>query len=1656
MVLWALVATLCEAGSDSKIPSHSGPGQLVQLSQVEAEAVLGVSPLLDSGDFQALGPEQNSVMTYLSCLRGAEAQGTRGASGMSRARLRVKGSGLDTTRVAGSVGVIEVWVESPAGKAIAAPQVSFTVSGDTVQHHMEASIDTDDVSHVQRIEYTCFEALVYTLELSIEGIQGQAEGFPLDVHVVAGDAVPSACQLVGGIAENPRAGKDLVTQVILKDAYGNLGARGRIEVTKDGRPVPVDARGHFTLRYETPVSGSVVRVTVDGKEVRGSPFHLEVQGPEPPAQTQLLTAPPAVLHLGVEEVFTAQALDALGRLVPAAGHPYLATLEGGRAVVRAAAAAAQEGQATGLLEVALYSERPGPAQLVFSLAGVPLAGFPRTVTVAGARAKDWDPRRSTFTVRPLRLVAGQRLTVEMDPRDAFGNPIDEDDDAEVEWSFGVHPAREPVRPEPEDDRDHALTFPLTVAGTYTVRATSDCKGSPAEVVVVPAEVDPDQCEVLLAGESIDGDAEAAVDRDTAVTVVLRDRYRNLIQDDSEQGARSQRLVAVSVPAPHRVDHAQRTVRFTELGPAALTVTIDGRPLPGCPMTVAVSAGELPARTAVTATAAAGEAALDDGRVVAGEEATLRLVALDAAGAQQRSGRQPYAADFGPSGRAAVADRLDGSYQVTFASETAGAHTLSLTLAGRELPGFPRTITVVPAAADATRSLLSGPASAPRGAVTRFALDQRDRFGNKIPALPLAAGWRLVADPPADPGAHPLELSFSRGGTHAVRAELAGARTDPPVVIQVSSAASAAHTKVHLAGGPFRSGRPVTGRIEPRDSHGPLVAGDSHQQPEFEFAVRVTAPGHASFPVVTPTDTSFSFLPEEAGVYVVAVSLVDDEAETELDGGPWQVVVEPGPVDLDKSVFRKRDDGADISDSVAPGASVAFVVLPRDAYGNRVSGAALQFRLRPGPAHHHHAHAPYAPLAQRPDGSLEGAFCVEQAGPAVLEIATADLEQVRPFELVAATGTLASFSTCSGLPAGAVEVGTTHEVTIKARSHTGPVLVGGDAFSFQVSAGGAASTAVALADRGDGSYVGSWTPTEVGPHSLTVALSGSALSGMPREVQVVPGPCDASRCVASGPGLEGAEADSAAIFQVSCMDSRGNLRAGGGDTVTVLIVRTASASSTKDLLHGGSSGSLVVGTDRRRSESSALDCTVVDNLDGTYKCAYLAESSGVYSMTVFANGQAIRGSPFRLEVAAGRVSAAMTALDVVSDAKGDARLILPAGKPASLTVRPRDAAGNGVHTAEQLELEVTLRDAQGRDLARAVTYRPGPADMYAVTFTPHLAGACVVHVKLFGVHVKGSPLQLLVETGPLSPKRCSASSAAFTKVVLGKPYLVRVALFDDYGNPRASPEDGELLEVEHESPAPPRQQRLKADRDGTFTVNVVVPASPDRPAATSLAVRVRGEHIQGSPFAMGKVLGVCPHCEGEHPGDRFAAHEAECPLRPHTCRHCGEEMKLGNKKKHDAHCPKRKTKCELCGEPVLVIEYLQHKRGCKLAEEARHNLTRLEPVVGVLVVTNPATRSVVVKESKKQAFTAGIREGDRITSVAGTPTATKEAFGAVIKAATPGDTLRFDVVRAAGGTQAYIDVEIGDARYTIDQVRKWRRHAEGRFEEADFVMAFSTK
>ena len=393
------------------------------------------------------------------------------------------------------------------------------------------------------------------------------------------------------------------------------------------------------------------------------------------------------------------------------------------------------------------------------------------------------------------------------------------------------------------------------------------------------------------------------------------------------------------------------------------------------------------------------------------------------------------------------------------------------------------------------------------------------------------------------------------------------------------------------------------------------------------------------------------------------------------------VVEPGPVSPANSTATLTDGTA--------GGTTNIVVQARDGRGYRLGSGGETVVVRVSGAN---AASPIA-ATDGGDGTYTARYVPTVAGTDQVVITmNGTAIHGSPFTTTVGAGSPNPANSTATVPDGSV--GGPSHILVQARDAYGnPLSTGGETVGVIVS-GANNPGALTVADRGDGTYAATYTPTAPGTDQVTITLDGSSIGGSPFTSTVVAGRPSPANSTATVP--DGTAGLTTAVV-VQARDGSGTPVSSGGATVTVSVSGANKA------------GSL----------------TVTDRGDGTYTASYTPTSAGSDQVAITMDGTPIGGSPLTSEVAAGSPSPANSTATV------------PDGKvkrPTNISVQATDAYGNPRSTGGDT-VRVSVSGANSYGPVIAVDRGDGT---YTLAYTPAKKGTDRVDITMNGTPIKGSP------------------------------------------------------------------------------------------------------------------------------------------------------------------------------------------------------------------------------------------------------------------------------------------------------------------------------
>ncbi|XP_053233895.1 filamin-B isoform X3 [Podarcis raffonei] len=327
--------------------------------------------------------------------------------------------------------------------------------------------------------------------------------------------------------------------------------------------------------------------------------------------------------------------------------------------------------------------------------------------------------------------------------------------------------------------------------------------------------------------------------------------------------------------------------------------------------------------------------------------------------------------------------------------------------------------------------------------------------------------------------------------------------------------------------------------------------------------------------------------------------------------------------------------------------------------------------------------------------------------------------------------------------------------------------------------------IECSDNGDGTCSVSYLPTKPGEYLVNILFEDVHIPGSPFRADVEM-PFDASKVVATGPGLERGKVGEAGLLHVDCSE------AGPG---------------TLDMEAVSDSG-------------SKADVEVQDNKDGTYAVTYVPLSAGMYTLKMKYGGEPVPSFPARVKVDPAVDTSQVKVFGPGIEGKDVFR---EATTDFTVDARPLTKTG-GDHIKAQI--------ANPSGASTDCLIKDNADGTYAVEFTPYERGPHTVEVTYDDVPVLNSPFRVDVTEG-CHPSRVVAQGAGLQEAFTNEPNPFTVVT-------RGAGIGGLGITVEGPSES---KISCKDNKDGSCSAEYI----PYVPGDYDVNITYGGEHIPGSPF-----------------------------------------------------------------------------------------------------------------------------------------------------------------------------------------------------------------
>ena len=564
----------------------------------------------------------------------------------------------------------------------------------------------------------------------------------------------------------------------------------------------------------------------------------------------------------------------------------------------------------------------------------------------------------------------------------------------------------------------------------------------------------------------------------------------------------------------------------------------------------------------------------------------------------------------------------------------GAHVVSVTLDGVNLPKSPMNIDVAPEdiCLAACQIQGSGTHRAIAGERASFVVEAHDARGNRLVSgeAPLSVVVRALASNDngrtgenENPVARGQILDYGNGayeasyvvrvaGPYEVALVLMGEELVMKGTCEPGRAVVPGCVLLGDAVLDLEVGSPGVFSVERRDAYGNATPS---RQGQVKLRCVADGPGDVDVHVVDCAGGRSDVVASAnvAGRYFITVTGGDDQDP--IPGSPFELVAYPGAAAANASVTsvygaQLASPDSDVLTAVA-GDEVTLTVSPRDSFGNKTvfgpgsrvtvsalldGDEALLFEDAGGP---------------RAEATLRGALTAAGSYLLAATIGDEPLAGYPRILQIVPGATDPRRCVLFGDALAGVDCGTQSSLTMHAADRFGNLrATGGDVVDLSMLApDGKTVVAAAVADHADGTYGASFKLDQAGAWGLQLIVNGRGGRTDVSEVIANFGPCKAQDCTFAGFGMDGLEGvttlSSSQIRVFPTAYESANRRMSGKESLSVRVLTPSGGISAVDLKF-----------DR-----------------GQYLGAYRWTQPGLHTVSVSLEQEAVVGSPFTVEALA---------------------------------------------------------------------------------------------------------------------------------------------------------------------------------------------------------------------------------------------------------------------------------------------------------------------------------------------------------------------------------------------------------------------------------------
>ena len=352
-----------------------------------------------------------------------------------------------------------------------------------------------------------------------------------------------------------------------------------------------------------------------------------------------------------------------------------------------------------------------------------------------------------------------------------------------------------------------------------------------------------------------------------------------------------------------------------------------------------------------------------------------------------------------------------------------------------------------------------------------------------------------------------------------------------------------------------------------------------------------------------------------------------------------------------------------------------------------------------------------------------------------------------------------------------------------------------------------TTNVRVQDNMNGIYTVSYRVTASGQYSIQCNIASVQLR--PAALTVLPGVMSSIATVAEGSGLSEALAGEQAEFRLSIRDAFGNSQQASGVKIYTRPRNTTFTSSVQSVL--GASQQVIV--------------------------SYLPTVSGEYKLHIMLGVQALKNSPWTVDVKAGSLTPALCLVD------GKGIREATAGDLATFVIRARDQYSNQLSYGGFSFVAVT-QDAKARRRQSCTDMGTGEFNCNYLTAS---IGQLMLYVTQNSLHVRGSPFTVPVRPNSFNAKSSLLRGSSMSVATAGRHSVLVMIARDRLGNYLDTGWENFIVSIAAGTKSQ-AENDLTDYKNGTYTIRYRATRSGDY----LIQILYQGTPVAQSPYALSVV------------------------------------------------------------------------------------------------------------------------------------------------------------------------------------------------------------